>query len=291
MQRDLDGGDIADYFPAPNSADRSSRRRLHDFRLFLLHLVGQSPDRAGNADRADGLAGEVLDRDRHAADFEIEFAVVERDAGPPDFVDLAQQHRYFGNRLLGRRLQLHAAEEMRQLVGLQRGEDRLSECSAVGRADDADPVGQLEGARTARAGNHHHDVAHADGEMAAFAGIARQLFEHRRREVHHLDFVERAGGQCKQRSADAVTLGVFFLANIAKRHHRLGEMKRGGVVQPHPLAQIRQPNSFAVARDFLEDREGASERLNADALAVLDVVAELGPRRLHKAGDRSPDHG
>jgi len=35
----------------------------------------------GNAERPNDLAGEILDQDRHAADFDIEFAVVERDVG------------------------------------------------------------------------------------------------------------------------------------------------------------------------------------------------------------------
>src|SRR3982074_3697079 len=63
--------------------------RLHDLGPALQGLDGEAPDRAGDAERADGLSGEILHRDRHAADLEIEFAVVERDAAAPDLFDLA----------------------------------------------------------------------------------------------------------------------------------------------------------------------------------------------------------
>ena len=46
--------------------------RLHQFGAALQHLVGHAPDRAGNAERADNFAGEIIDRHRDAADFRIE---------------------------------------------------------------------------------------------------------------------------------------------------------------------------------------------------------------------------
>ena len=95
--------------------------------------------------------------------------------------------------------------------------------------------------------------------------------EHRGRDIHHLDLVERARGQREQRPADAVALGVFLLAQVAERHHGLGEMERGGIVQADQLAQVGEPDAVAVARDLLEDRKGAAERLDADRAA--------GPRR------------
>ena len=40
-----------------------------------------------------------------------------------------------------------------------------------------------------------------------------------------------------------------------------------------------------MARDLLEDGEGAAERLYADALAILGVVVDIGLRRLDQPGD------
>ena len=99
-----------------------------------------------------------------------------------------------------------------------------------------------------------------------------------RRDIDHLDFVERAGGQRKQRPADAVALGILLLAQIAQRHHRLGEMERGGIVQADQLAQFGKPDAFAVTRDLFEDRKGAAERLHADPLPVLGVVVDIALR-------------
>ena len=79
------------------------------------------------------------------------------------------------------------------------------------RAHHADAVGQLERAGPAGAGDHDDGIAHAHGKMAAFAGLARQIFQDRRRQIDHLDFVERAGRERKQRPADAVALGIALL--------------------------------------------------------------------------------
>ena len=184
------------------------------------------------------LPVKVLDRDRYAADFEIEFAIVECDAGAPDFIDLAQQHGHFGDRFLGRWLEADALEEALELVGLQRGEDSLAQCGAVRRPNDADPVGQLERTRPAGARDNDHGVAHADGEMAAFAGLSRQFLEYGGRDVHHLDLIKGAGGKREQRPADAVALGGLLLADVAERQHRFCQMERGGVVQAHQFAQF-----------------------------------------------------
>ena len=181
-----------------------------------------------------------------------------------------------GDRLLGRRLQFGALEEALQLIGTQRRQDDLAERGAMRRPHHADAVGQLKCAGPAGAGDHHHGIAHSHREMAAFAGFPRQILQHRRREIHHLDLVERAGRQREQRPADAVALGILFLADIAERHHGLGEMERGGVVQADQLAEIGKPDAFAVTRDLFEDRKRAAERLHADPLPVLGVVVDIG---------------
>ena len=80
--------------------------RLHQLGAALQHLVGHPPDRAGNAERADHFAGEIIDRHCDAAHFRVEFAVVEGDRAAPDLGDFAQQHGRVGDRLLRRRFQL-----------------------------------------------------------------------------------------------------------------------------------------------------------------------------------------
>ena len=154
------------------------------------------------------------------------------------------------------------------------------------RPHHADAVGQLKRAGAAGAGDHDHGIAHTHRKMATFAGFPRQILQHRGCDIDHFDLVERAGGKRKQRPADAVTLGIFFLAQIAQRHQRLGEMERGGIVQADELAQIRKPDAFAVPRDLFEDRKGAAERLDAAALPVFGVVVDIALRRLHQPGDR-----
>ena len=56
-------------------------------------------------------------------------------------------------------------------------------------------------------------------------------------------------------------------------------------MQVHQLAEVGEANTFAVTRDLLEDGEGAAERLDADPLAVIGVVVDVGLRRLHQLGD------
>ena len=123
--------------------------------------------------------------------------------------------------------------------------------------------------------------------MAALAGLPRQIFKHRRREIDHLDLVERARRERKQRPADAVALGVLFLPDIAERHHGLGEMKRRGIVQADEPAQIGKPDPVAMPRHRFENAESAAERLDADALPVLDVLVG-GPGRRDQPGGFRP---
>src|SRR5262245_173184 len=53
-------------------------------------------------------------------------------------------------------------------------------------------------------------------------------------------------------------------------------MKGRRVVQADQLAQFRKPDSLAMARHFFEDREGATERLNAaGALLVVGVIVAI----------------
>ena len=89
----------------------------------------------------------------------------------------------------------------------------------------------------------------------------------------------------RQRPPDAITFGLLLLADIAKRYHRLDEMERSGIVQADPLAQIRQADPVPVARDLFQDREGAAERLDADALPVLGVIVDVlkANRAAHEA--------
>ena len=116
--------------------------------------------------------------------------------------------RNVGDRLLGRWFQVDAFKETLELIGAKRGQDDLAERSAMRRSHHADAVGQLKRAGPAGAGDHHDRVAHAHREMAAFAGFPRQVLQHRRGDIDHLDLVERAGGERKQRPADAIALGV-----------------------------------------------------------------------------------
>jgi hypothetical protein len=205
-----------------------------------------------------------------------------------DLGDFAHQRRNVGDRFFGRWFEIDAFEKPFQLLRTQRRQDDLAECGAMGRPYHTDAVGQLKCAGAAGAGDHHHGIAHSHSKMATFAGFARKVLKHRRRDIHHLDFVERARRQRKQRPADAVALGILFLADIAERHHCLGKMKRGGVVQSDQLAQVCQSDPVTMTRDFLEDGEGTAERLNPTAaLAVVGVVIDIGLRRSHQLGDRS----
>ena len=56
-------------------------------------------------------------------------------------------------------------------------------------------------------------------------------------------------------------------------------------MQADQLAQFRKSDPFAVARDLLEDRKGAAERLDADALPVVGVVVDIALRRRYQPGD------
>jgi hypothetical protein len=57
-------------------------------------------------------------------------------------------------------------------------------------------------------------------------------------------------------------------------------------VQPDQLAQVGETNAFAVARNFLEDRKGATERLYADPLPVLGIVVDVGLQGFYEPCDR-----
>src|ERR1044072_1957838 len=96
-----------------------------DFWTGLQGLDRYPPYRARNAERADRLAGEILHRDRDAADLEIIFAVVERDSAAADVLDLAHQHRNLGDGFFRRRFELHPLEEPFELIRVQRCEDHL----------------------------------------------------------------------------------------------------------------------------------------------------------------------
>src|SRR5229473_8717497 len=62
-------------------------------------------------------------------------------------------------------------------------------------------------------------------------------------------------------------------------------MEGGGVMQVDQLAQVCEPDTFAVTRVLFENGEGAAERLNADPLAIVGVVVDIALRRLHQLGD------
>src|SRR6266581_4247642 len=97
--------------------------------------------------------------------------------------------------------------------------------------------------------------------------------------------VQCAGRQRKQRATDAVALGVWLLPNVAERHQRLGEVEGGRVVQAEALAQISEPDAVAIARNLLEDGEGATERLHPDALPVRRIVIDIGGQRPRRRSD------
>src|ERR1700751_5773818 len=75
----------------PERGGQAHAGRLHDLRLPLQSLLRLTPDRPGDAERADDPAGEILGRNRNAAHLEIELALVEGDAGASNLGDLAQQ--------------------------------------------------------------------------------------------------------------------------------------------------------------------------------------------------------
>src|SRR5256885_10141072 len=57
-------------------------------------------------------------------------------------------------------------------------------------------------------------------------------------------------------------------------------------MQADQLAEFGKPDPFAMARDLLEDRKGAAERLHAAALAILGVVVDVWLARFDQPGDR-----
>ena len=56
--------------------------------------------------------------------------------------------------------------------------------------------------------------------------------------------------------------------------------------RPTSLLRSAKPNAFAVARDFLEDRKRAAQRLHAAARALLGLVVDVGLARWHQPCDR-----
>ena len=159
--------------------------------------------------------------------------------------------------------------------GDQRREHDLAQRRAMRGAHHAGAVDELERALPAGARQHHHGIAHAHGEMRALAGLARQILEDRRRQAHHLDFVERAGGERKQRAADAVALGVLHLPHIAERDQRLDQMEGGGIVQADALRQIRPGR---CRRGCGRSLPGAKRRAPATARRRAGRPLRRGPR-------------
>src|SRR5438105_671421 len=139
---------------------------------------------------------------------------------------------------------------------------------------DADTIRELESAGAAGTRQHHHGIAHADGKVRALAGFARELFEDRRRQTDHFNFIEGAGGEREQGAADAIAFRILHLPHVAERYHRLHEMKGGRVVKTDALAQFGEPNAVAIAGNLFHDRKGALKRLHAAALArlLIDVA-------------------
>lgn len=113
-----------------------------------------------------------------------------------------------------------------------------------------------------------------DREMTALAGLVGQSLENGGRETDHLHLVKRAGGQCKKRPADAVSLGVLELSDVPERHHRLGKMKCRAGMQADALAQFGKADVLPITCHFLEDCDGAIERLHAAALAAAAFVVQ-----------------
>src|SRR6185437_10063231 len=50
--------------------------------------------------------------------------------------------------------------------------------------------------------------------------------------------VARAGGERKQRPADAVAFRILHLPHVAERHHRFHQVEGGRIVQADALAQF-----------------------------------------------------
>jgi hypothetical protein len=60
----------------------------------------------------------------------------------------------------------------------------------------------------------------------------------------------------KQRTTNAIALGVFFPTDVTKRNHRFYEVERRGVVQSDALAQVREADAFTMSGDLFQDAEG-----------------------------------
>ena len=232
--------------------------------MLLQFLQRQAPYRSRNADCPDRLAGEVADRQSDAAHLGIELAVVIGDAGAAHPVELAAQRLDVGYRPRRERLELGAGEEPLALRIPERGEDDLAKRGAMGGTYNSDAVGELECASAAGAGDDDHGITHAHAEMARLAGLARQVLEDRGGEAHHLDIVESTGGEREQGPADAVAL-VLQLAHVAEPDHGSHQMEGGAAVQADVLRKLGEAQPVAVARDGLEDGEGAAERLHTAA--------------------------
>src|SRR5579875_464825 len=241
------------------------RRRAHQTRALLQRLDRQAPDRAGDPERADRLTGKIPHRQCDAAHFRVELAVIEGDAEPPHLGDLAPQAFRLDDGAGREGLEFGAREIALELVGCQRGEYDLAERGAMRGPYHPHALGQLERARPAGSRQHDHRIAHADREMRAFAGLARQFLEDRRRQGLHLDLVERARGKREQGPTHAVSLGILHLPDIAERGKGAHQVKGGRTVQADALAQLDEADAVAVSGDLLEDGEGAPERLHAAA--------------------------
>src|SRR5262249_45743685 len=90
---------------------------LNGFCPALQRLDGEPPDRAGNTESTHDLARKVLHRNGNAPHFRIELAIVEGNAAPPHFLDLAQQSRDLSYRVVGGRFEVSPLQEGRKLFG------------------------------------------------------------------------------------------------------------------------------------------------------------------------------
>ena len=165
-----------------------------------------------------------------------------------------------------------------------RSEARMILPSAVQWAGRTTPTRSVSwnapGAGGAR--DHDHRIAHSHGKMAAFAGFARQILQNGRREIDHLDLVERAGRERKQRPADAIALGVALLPDVAERHHGLWRDGRWWNCAGRPAWTVRPGQCLRGAARSLR---GSRRRGRATARRR---AAAPRPRRRCWARSRAP---
>src|SRR5690349_19421711 len=135
---------------SPDLAGKPEFRRqtvggcANDPRPLLQRLDRQAPDRARNADGADGLPAEIANRHRGAAYFGVELAVVDGKTGAPHFGDFTPQGFSRRDRLRRKCLEVGARQIALELIDRQGCQHDLAESRAVRGTHRAGAIVELE---------------------------------------------------------------------------------------------------------------------------------------------------